>query len=380
MVLFNIGSHLSFGNSRSLGSRLSFNNSHKHHRGRRRRKSYHSSKSHRKTGVYIDIGEEEPLHIEIENTKSYNILNESNNSVCILVEYEDDIEDETLLIKWREDSNIRAINSRDHIATKFAEGIVEVPHYKHKEIIKYYNKNVSISRRSYIKGQTLKSVMTSLEDDDIDAIYMQIQVIIWELAKKTSDYFGHIQDGALKTATPAAYLRTRSFLDKLKSRIDAYEWTEQGNDSYLCKAVMCHGNLSPEHIILNGNKVVGIVGWSEADFVPEIYDRLKYYFRSNPSDPQCWFRKLSDISSSIESRRPSVEFVVNATTYLYKSMWSNVPLSRRNVLTRLFKAITTNYTLVNCISIATEIESDNMSLDSLSTWCKSAASTATANN
>lgn len=359
----------------SFRQRLSIgNNSKRKHDTRRRRKSYHHSRHYRKAGLYVDIGENEPLHVEIDSANSYDIIHDSDSSVCVHISYEN-AEDEILLVKWGD--NLRDVNSRDHIAAKAANGIVEVPVYKSKDLITYCGKHVSISRRSYIKGQTLKSVYSSLDDEDIDAIFMQVQAIIWQLATKTSDYFGHIQDGELKTSSPAAYLRTRVLLDRLKNRINEFDWEEQGKDNYVCKAVMCHGDLSPEHIILNGSTVVGLIGWSKGDFVSEILDRLQYYFRSEPNNPRCWYRKLSEIGSGVDSKRPSVEFVFNATTYLYKSMWSNSSPDRRRALTRLWKSITMNYTQVPCISTAVEIESDNMSLSTLTSWWESSVGTIT---
>ncbi|KAJ5286582.1 hypothetical protein N7508_011236 [Penicillium antarcticum] len=75
--------------------------------------------------------------------------------------------------------------------------------------------------------------MSSLDSDDLDAIFMQIQAIIWQLAEKTSNHFGHIQDGNFKTNSPIGYLRTRALMDKLKNLLNEGDWEEKGNDNYM---------------------------------------------------------------------------------------------------------------------------------------------------
>ncbi|KIW35721.1 uncharacterized protein PV06_11938, partial [Exophiala oligosperma] len=295
--------------------------------------------------------------------------------VCTMITYSDSTDADVLTIKWG--NNIRDVNGRDHIATRIAADAITVPVYKNKGVVRHGKKYVSISIRSFIKGQTLESIMSSLDQEDIDAIMMQITALTWELAKKTSQFFGHIQDGSLRTTCSAGYIRTRVLLDKLAGALDASDCTEVGTDPYVGSAVFCHGNLSPEHIIVNGATVVGVVGWSEADFVPEIYDRLKYFFKSNPKDPQCWYRKVSDIVTTPDNTRPSVEFVMNTTQYVYKSSWSRATPTRKAVVTQLWKQLTTNYTILNCLATAEEAACDNMSLSSLTSWSKQSSITVT---
>lgn len=170
--------------------------------------------------------------------------------------------------------------------------------------------------------------------------------------------------------------------------MDWMTWNEIGTGNYTGSAVFCHGALKPEHILLNGNSVVGIVGWSNAEFKPEVYDRLTYYFMSVPQSPNCWYRKMANVPSSPSSPSsppPSVEFVINTTDYAYKSAWSGATVERRFALDRLWNAVRTNYTLFTCLSTAVEMESDTVSLSSLSnwtegTWDKSVAPTVTTEN
>lgn len=340
---------------------------------RRTRRSRHRCSESNRDTFSVDIGEPELLCITVENSSKFILLSDSEASVCLRVSYSDDSRDEVMVIRWADTQ--RDVNSRDHIASFVAKSAVQVPAYRVKEVLRHHGKYVSIGIRNYIDGCTLKSSMPYLSQEEMDAILLQIEAITWQLASKKSAYFGHIQDGPLRTATPAAYIRTRILFDKLSGAMDASDFMEEGTDKYRCDAVMCHGNLTPEHIILSGATVVGVVGWSKGDFVPEVYDRLVYYFNSNPNDPKCWNRRMSEMMSSAASREPSVEFVINTTTYLYKSTWLRSTRERRSAVNRLWKSITTNYTVVNCISTATETDSDSMSLSSLTSWSESSKAT-----
>ena len=316
----------------------------------------------------IDIGPGKPFRVRIQRAVKFSLLSDDENKVCLKVHYGSGDPD-VMMLKWSEVQ--RDCNTRDHITSKIGAAAVTVPKYKSKEIYNHNGIFVSVTLRSYIPGTSMNRVVSLLSEDEIDAIQMQVEAIVWVLAEKTSESFGHIQYASLRTANATSYIRVRSFFDKLTAKMDCVEWNEVGADTYVGTPVFCHGALSPEHIILNDSTVVGIIGWSDADFKPEVYDRLTYYFASVPTDPLCWHRRMANVTSSPATLPPSVEFVVNTTEYVYRSTWANASLNRRHALDKLFTAIRKNYTLVTCLSTAVEMECDTMSLSSLSNWTDS---------
>lgn len=361
MGLFSTRSRLSFGSSN-----LNFTNSDTKRKGRRRRVKSYSAVREAPGTIYLEVGEPEPFGVKISHANNFETLSETENSLVVKVSYNDRPEKEVLKIHWSDTQ--RDSCDRDHVPSLMIGDYVSVPKYKSKDTYRHYRKYITVGVRSYIKGHTLSSVISRLSDDDYDIIFEQIQGIIWKLGEKQSANFGHIQFNTLRSVTPSAYISTMVMLDKLTSKLDAEDWNETGRDMYRCPAVMCHGNLSPEHIILRGNTVVGLVGWSNGDFIPEVYDRLRYYFMSNPRDPRCWYRRLSEVTMNINSGRPSVEFIFNATRYAYMRRWRDIPEKDRATVTTLYRALKTNYTTINCLALATEIEGDNMSLSSLTSW------------
>lgn len=316
--------------------------------------------------VHINIGEERPFSMRIENLYSMRRLSRTHNSTCILLMYTNDQNREVLSVRW---STVqRDASSRDHISSRLAAEMTDVPRYRFKDVFRYYNKYVCVGIRSFIDGVTLGSELQYMSQDEIDAIFMQVQAISMEMSRKTSMYFGHINDGGFRSTTPIGFIRTHSMFDKLKGINTVAEWQETGTDSYTSLAVFCHGALTPDHIIIKDTEVKGIVGWSNADFVPEAYDRLTYYFLSNPSSSLRWSRDLSEMLTSEHTRQPSVEFVLNLSKYVYVHALNTSPSDKRYTIKRLWNTLTMNYTIVNCLSAAAQIESDNMSLSSLSSW------------
>lgn len=317
----------------------------------------------------VDVGTSTPFEVTIDGAVRFIRMGDGECKLCVRVEYERGKSPEVVVLKWS--AVQRDCNTRNHITSQIGATVTITPSYRLKEVFNHEGTFVSIGIRNYIPGRTFKSVMERMNRSSIDAVQLQVEAISWELAKKTSTHFGHIQDGSLRTENASSYIRTRAFLDKLRYKLDADSWNEIGSDNHIGKAVFCHGALTPDHIILDGDTVVALIGWSNADFVPEAYDRLKYYFESSPQDPYCWYRKMANVPSTELTPPPSVEFVINTSTYMYKSAWQEADGYRRRAIDSLWKALRTNYTLVTCLSTAMEVESDTMSLASLSNWTES---------
>lgn len=126
----------------------------------------------------------------------------------------------------------------------------------------------------------------------------EVQAVVWQLSERTSDHFGHLMDDAFRCITPAAYLWYRKFVAKSAKVISEACKDEVGADGYRTQVVLCHGALTQDHIIVDDGRLSGIVGWSQADFVLEDFDRLKYYTAAVPTDPYSWERSLSEKPSS----------------------------------------------------------------------------------
>lgn len=73
---------------------------------------------------------------------------------------------------------------------------------------------MSYGFRSYIPGKPLSVVWNRMSPDARDAVFMQVQSIMWQLLKRTSPNFGHIAHRPFRSRSPAAFVRYKAMLPK----------------------------------------------------------------------------------------------------------------------------------------------------------------------
>jgi thiamine kinase-like enzyme len=61
------------------------------------------------------------------------------------------------------------------------------------------------------------------------------------------------------------------------------------------RAVLTHGDLSPRNIIVQDNKITGLIDWEIAGWFPEYWEYVKFFHR--PCIHKDWFDYASDIFS-----------------------------------------------------------------------------------
>lgn len=325
-------------------------------------------------GIFsIDVGSSRPFKVRVKDVVAFMLISDGPNKVCLKARFNDRRDDEMVCLKWSRSKSSAVLP--DMLASQIASSEVSTPRYRYRSLFMHQGIYICLSIRSYIPGKSLDRVISTMTENQISSIEMQVSGVVWGIARKVSPHFGHLRSTGLRTSTAPTYIRSLAFADTMTGSMDATSWCEVGNDSYTGTAVFCHGSLTPDHIIVDGASLVGVVGWSSADFMPEAYSRLRHYFMSTHGEPLCWNRRMCNISTSLSTISPSVEFAMNATSYAYRSAWSNASNSRRNELNRLWADVRTNYKIIPSISLAVEMESDNMSLSSLTSWTETTQGT-----
>lgn len=314
----------------------------------------------------IDVGTAKPFKAIIRNASRFIFLADGPNKLCTKIEYNNSEEVNVMCIKWS--YQIHDVNITDAIASQIGSCAIETPRNVHMSLHVHQEMNIRIYIRSYIPGRPLATMIHTMTESEISSVELQVSSIVWDLSKKVSPHFGHLKYKSTRTASAGSYLTMIAFMDSMNGLSDGTLWNEISTDQYVGSAVFCHGALTADHIIMDGSMVVGIVGWTSADFVPEAYDRLNYYFMSSDDDMGQWNMKMSNVTISLSTPPPSVEFVLNVTTYTYKSAWRNAKNARRGDINKLWANVRNNYKIVPSLADATEIECDNMSLSSLTSW------------
>jgi hypothetical protein len=125
-----------------------------------------------------------------------------------------------------------------------------------------------------------------------------------------------IQGENLRTPNAVTYLQYVTLLSKLSSEIKDDDCSIMPMDNFACEAVLCHGSLSMDHIIVNGDVVVGIVGWKKCDFIPEVMDRIRYHFaRPQTEGETWWYHKLS--VEPLRHYPPPASYIYACARYCY---------------------------------------------------------------
>lgn len=265
-------------------------------------------KRHRKRSkggnvLSVNIGTSKDFKVDIGGGVSYDVIHSSANSLLARLIEEGDHTD-VIVVRWG--VTYDAVSDRDHVSATIASDVVTVPEYKGKVFFTVQGRHVSVSLRSFIPGVTLTSVMGGMKPEELDHVSQQVTAIVSALGQKTTNNFGHIRCGRFRAKTAKGFVTQEVLKQKLSGnemakRIRVPELTSEDN----LPAVFCHRNMSPDHIILNGVEVVGVVGWSRADYLPEALDRVLYRYTPVSRGQRAWFGSLAVQEYCHTSSKPS---------------------------------------------------------------------------
>lgn len=275
-----------------------------HRKGRKERKH-----------LTVDIGASTDFRVDIGKDVDYDIIHESDRSLLVRLiengEYTD-----VVVVRWGPTCD--AMLDRDHISSVIASDVVTVPEYKGKMFFVVEGRYVSVSVRTFIQGIVLSSVMRNIRVEKLEHIMEQVNVIVRALGQKTASNFGQITRGKFKTVTAKAFIAHEIIREKLSGNTAIGNIRlNKGDDNSEALPVLCHRNLSPDHIILDGVEVVGIVGWSQADYIPEVLDRKCYETRGMNLGWSNWYAMLGRQECVQESSTISGPLLENIWQYCF---------------------------------------------------------------
>lgn len=225
--------------------------------------------------IDVDVGTPTRVRVVLDNASAYRCIHEGAWSKLFQIQHTDD-STETLVVRWMKPAFKNS--DRDDIAISVAPNPDIAPVYTAKHSMMHQGMYVSIGVRRYIDGRPLSDILRHVTAEQLDHYKLQVSAIVAEMASTTSDYYGEILDGKLKTSTIQGYITAHNMIEKLRdSTFSGFDPSPDEADwQHSHKPRLCHGSLWPEHIIVKGTSVEGIVGWSSADFMPEIIDRYLY--------------------------------------------------------------------------------------------------------
>jgi len=267
----------------------------------------------RQSWLCVDVGTSKDFVVRLGKGVSYDIIHSSESSVLARLIEANEYTD-VVVVRWG--LAYEAALDRDHISSTIASDIVSVPECKGKSFHVFKGKHVSVSVRTYIPGVPLSSVIERMNAEELDHVKLQVSAVVASLASKTSPTFGGVRQAKFKTNSAEAFLTRCVVTEKLSGNPNtACLLPTVLDDANEVPAVLCHRQLTPEHVIIDGVSVVGVVGWSSADYVPEAVDRTMYEYSSPKRKFLDWYRYLTNLPYTYSSSEPSNVFLHNVREY-----------------------------------------------------------------
>jgi hypothetical protein len=243
--------------------------------------------------IDVDVGTPSRLRVTLDDAIAFRCIHTSSYSKLFQIQRTGG-GSEVLVVRWMDPSC--SSSDKDDVAISMVPDQSIVPTYEGKVKYMHQGTYVSVGIRKYIDGQPLSKIMKKITPAELDHYKLQVSSIITELSAVVSDHYGCILDGNLKTSSVPSYISAHNMVEKLRNShyIGSPVIATEDNWDHNCKPRMCHGAMWPEHIIVKGTSVEGIVGWSSADFVPESVDRYIYMlWHVQGTRDQDWRRFLS---------------------------------------------------------------------------------------
>lgn len=284
-------------------------------------------------GFTVDVGEADDFFVELRDVLSCRPISTSKNSILVKTITTDGIQF-VVRVVWSEYK--RQAQSRGYKAMEECESLWFVPILLSREMRMVGSTYVEVSVREYKDGVTAAGMWRYLTTDERSGLLRDVRAAVRLISRHTSSTFMRLQGRNLATDSPVQFLNYKILLSKLSLDITEDEMKTVQMDDFDHESVLCHGSLTLDHIIVKKGKLAGIIGWSKADYLPEVFDRMKYYMSAPTSSEAEW--AICMARTSLTSSRPPPLYLVYCMYYHYYVRGNSLPKCRRSVLDRLLSS------------------------------------------
>lgn len=243
-------------------------------------------------GFLVDVGETQLFYIDWPGATGYSVISRKAGSMVVRASMHQD--DVCICLKWSPYKRIA--QSRGTLCMIECEDLGLSPECLDRTMYLVGKTYVGVVVRTYIPGYTARSVWHLLTEDERLHLKDEVVEFVSLMSERRYPVFGYVQGRNLATSNPCTFLNYRILLSKILEEIDSKDMSLITQDLFESYPVLCHGALTLDHLILQDNVLVGVVGWSKADTLPETFDRMSYFFGvENLEFSNDWLRFLSTI-------------------------------------------------------------------------------------
>lgn len=296
--------------------------------------------------VLIDVNEPEPFKVSCCADGTYTLIHRSDCGAVFKVKYPKGAT-ETMLVRWCKKALYTP--DRSFAASSLVDDRMHVPEHYALVVNEFHDSIVEVTLREYIEGLTAYEAWPGLSSAAKHSVMCQVAQLAGEIHQIKSKFYGNITGAPVMSEDSFDYMTKMVVRSKLLNHVNR-NWSMGKHCVSDGIPVLCHNALSPEHIILNGDKVVGVVGWGQADFAPLVLERQWYTFHQ--CDPT-WYEWYCHLASSIcPEDKPHSLFYELCVKFVYELAWCNWDSRHRARLTEIEKTLYSNPMWLN------EIQSD----------------------
>lgn len=244
-------------------------------------------------GFFVDIGEAHLFYVELDDVVEYSMVSNSNISVVVRAVTADG-GDYAVRVSWSKYK--RVAQSKWCQGMEVCSGLSFVPKLHSSVLYSFGSTHVGILVRDYVVGVTAESVWGLMSDRERMTLASDVREAVSLMSENTCPYFMFLQGRNLSTHSPVQFLNYRVLLSMVTLELNRGDMRVVDMEDFPCSPVLSHQALYLDHIIVRDGRLAGLVGWGQCDYVPEIYDRMKYHFRaSSGSDEFNWCRFMSSL-------------------------------------------------------------------------------------
>lgn len=247
----------------------------------------------RRGGVYVDVGERDLFYFELEDVVSYEPIHYSTGRALFRAESAEG-HLTTVRVAWSVYK--RTAQNRGYRGMQICEGMNCVPTLYTRDLHVIGSTFVEVTTRDYIEGQTLKEVWCDMDETERLNVAFQVEAFMELMSERVHGNFMALQGRNLSSPGPVDYLNYKIILSLITRDLRSNDCSTMDMENFPLASVLCHGNLSMDHIIVRGSALVGVVGWSKCDFIPEVMDRMGYQFsRPHAEGEARWYSHMASI-------------------------------------------------------------------------------------
>lgn len=241
-------------------------------------------------GFYVDVGEEDHFYVEIQGATQYNLLHQTEASLVVRVTLQDG---DVICSRINWSTKKKGADSRGRYASDLCSDVVRTPRVISRQLYVFGRTFVMVVLREFIEGTPANLLWDHMSSEQRDYLAEQVSRAVVRISKHKHEYYGYMRGTGLRSRSASSYLNHQIVLSKITNRVGSHDIHLMEDSTKPHEATMCHGNLVLEHVIVKAGQMVGLVGWGSADYVPEIYDRARYYSLSDPLAPDSWELRMA---------------------------------------------------------------------------------------